>query len=67
MPMAVEVRMHDELVNNAAALRAWDAKDIGEALVQAVDRIRRRATLSPWPPISGDKKMRRALRRNRDE
>jgi hypothetical protein len=43
--------MHDELVNNAAALRAWDAQDIGEALVQAVDRTRRHVTLSPWPPI----------------
>jgi len=44
---AVGVRMHDGLVNNAAALRAWDAEDIGVALVQAVDRIRRRGTLSP--------------------
>ena len=55
MQGALGVRMHDELVNNAAALRAWDAEDKGQGLVQAVDRIRRRATLSPWPPISGDK------------
>ena len=44
----------NELVDSAAALRALDAEDIAEALVQAVDQILRRGTLSPWPPISGE-------------
>jgi hypothetical protein len=47
--------MDDELVSNAAALRAWDAEDIGEALVLAVDQSRRHGKLSPWPAISGNK------------
>ena len=61
---AVGSRMHDGLVSNAAALRAWDVEDIEEAPVQAVDQILRRETLSPWLPISGREKwiMRRALR-----
>lgn len=43
------------LVDNAVALRAWDAEGIGEAPVRAVDQIQRHETLSPWPPISGEK------------
>lgn len=42
------------LVDNAPALRAWDAEGIAEAPVQAVDQIQRHETLSPWPPISGE-------------
>lgn len=48
---AVGARMHDELVNNAAALRAWDAEDTGGVPAQAVLQIRRRGMLSLWSPI----------------
>jgi hypothetical protein len=49
------VGARNELVDNAAALRAWDAEGIGEAPGQAVAQIQRRGTLSPWPPISGER------------
>ena len=58
------VGARNELVDNAAALRAWDVEDIEEAPVRAVDQILRHGTLSPWLPISGREKwiMRRAPR-----